>query len=112
VLDDLDLPKALSAVWGLVGDRTLPPAHKAVLVRDWDSILGLDVAAEAEAKAGTGAGEGRESAPPPGAEALLTDRARARSNRDWAESDRLREELALLGVEVTDTREGTRWRLR
>ena len=104
VLDDLDFPRALSVVWGLVGDQERPPAEKAALVRDWDSVLGLDVAADAE--------DGPEPSPPPGAEALLEDRARARVERDWATSDRLRDELAVLGVEVTDTREGTRWRLR
>ncbi|MGH9010579.1 MAG: CysS/YqeB C-terminal domain-containing protein, partial [Acidimicrobiia bacterium] len=32
--------------------------------------------------------------------------------KDWAESDRLRDELDALGVEVSDTRDGTTWRLR
>ena len=110
VLDDLDFPRALSVVWGVVGDQELRPADKAALVRDWDAVLGLDVTAVA----GTGGGSGGpgEEASPPGAQALLADRARARAERDWAESDRLRDELATLGVEVTDPREGTRWRLR
>ena len=43
-------------------------------------------------------------------EALLEARAAARSARDWAESDRLREELAQRGVAVDDTRDGQRWR--
>ena len=108
VLDDLDLPKALSVVWGVVGDHQLGPAEKAALVRDWDSVLGLDVAADADAAAGGSPGPSL----PPGAEALLGERDQARARRDWAESDRLRRELAALGVEVTDTQEGTRWRRR
>ena len=30
--------------------------------------------------------------------------------RDWAASDRLRDELANLGIAVEDTRDGQRWR--
>jgi cysteinyl-tRNA synthetase len=43
---------------------------------------------------------------PPGAAELLERRAAARSARDFAASDALRDELAALGVEVRDTPEG------
>jgi cysteinyl-tRNA synthetase len=42
--------------------------------------------------------------------ALLDARAVARAARDWAESDRLRDELAGRGVAIEDTRDGQRWR--
>ena len=42
--------------------------------------------------------------------ALLDARAAARAARDWAASDRLRDELAALGIAVEDTRDGQRWR--
>jgi len=41
---------------------------------------------------------------------LLDARAAARSVRDFAASDHLREELLTHGVTVEDTREGQRWR--
>ena len=47
---------------------------------------------------------------PDGAAELLAARESARANRDWAASDRLRDELATLGVAVEDTRDGQRWR--
>ena len=50
--------------------------------------------------------------PTPEAAALLERRTRARAAKDFAESDRLRDELAGLGVEVADTRDGTTWRRR
>jgi cysteinyl-tRNA synthetase len=40
-------------------------------------------------------------------EALLTSRTEARAARNWAESDRIRDELAGLGVEVKDNKDGT-----
>jgi cysteinyl-tRNA synthetase len=42
--------------------------------------------------------------------ALLDDRDAARAARDWAASDRLRDELAQRGIAVEDTRDGQRWR--
>ena len=41
---------------------------------------------------------------------LLDERVAARASRDWAASDRLRDELAELGIAVEDTRDGQRWR--
>ncbi|HET7030449.1 MAG TPA: cysteine--tRNA ligase [Candidatus Limnocylindrales bacterium] len=42
--------------------------------------------------------------------ALLQERIAARAARDWAASDRLRDELAARGIAVEDTRDGQRWR--
>ena len=42
--------------------------------------------------------------------AMLDERAAARTARDWAASDRLRDELLEHGIAVEDTRDGQRWR--
>ena len=42
---------------------------------------------------------------------LLALRAGAREQRDFATADRIRERLLKLGVEIEDTRDGTRWLL-
>ena len=44
--------------------------------------------------------------PPPEAEKLLEARQQARADKNWAESDRLRDEIAVLGWQVQDTPEG------
>ena len=36
----------------------------------------------------------------------------ARAAKDWAESDRLRDELVALGVEIKDSKDGTTWELK
>jgi cysteinyl-tRNA synthetase len=41
---------------------------------------------------------------------LLTIRQEAKAAKDWATSDRIRNELTALGFEIKDTREGTEWR--
>ena len=40
---------------------------------------------------------------------LLEDRALARSEKRWSDSDRLRDELEALGLEIKDTPEGQNW---
>jgi cysteinyl-tRNA synthetase len=48
---------------------------------------------------------------PAGAQELLDEREAARAAGDYAASDRLRDELAAMGVMVEDTRDGQRWRI-
>ncbi|MCC8144692.1 MAG: cysteine--tRNA ligase [Tannerellaceae bacterium] len=42
---------------------------------------------------------------------LLTIRQEAKANKDWATSDKIRNELASFGFEIKDTKEGAEWRL-
>jgi cysteinyl-tRNA synthetase len=51
-----------------------------------------------------------DAGPDPEVQALLDARAAARAARDWAASDRLRDELLERGIAVEDTRDGQRWR--
>jgi len=46
---------------------------------------------------------------PEGAAELLEQRRLARQNKHWARSDELRNQLAALGVQVQDTKEGQQW---
>ena len=75
---------------------TADSARALALLRDLDGVLGVlsDGASEVDAEV----------------ETLLEARASARSARDFAASDRLRDELAGLGITVEDTRDGQRGR--
>src|ERR1700674_579930 len=89
IADDLDLP----AVMGLVAElprSAVGPGAKAALLREWDRVLGLDLDRSTPSMA-----------LPAGASSLLEARERAREAKDFAESDRLRRELAALKVAVT-----------
>jgi cysteinyl-tRNA synthetase len=96
--DDLDLPAAMALVSEL-SHSAIAPRTKASLLLAWDRVLGLDLERTTP-----------EDSLPEGALSLLDSRERARAAKDFATSDRLREELAALGVTVTDTAEGQRWK--
>jgi len=105
--DDLNISAALAALFEGVRDlnrrvdarslSTTDAARAASLIRELDAVLG--VAAPA---AGVLDGD---------LQAMLDERAAARAARDWAASDRLRDELLARGVAVEDTRDGQRWRM-
>jgi len=42
---------------------------------------------------------------------LLEQRAVAKANKDWATSDKIRNELTAIGFEIKDTKEGATWKL-
>jgi cysteinyl-tRNA synthetase len=104
--DDLNVSAALAAVFDLVrelnrriADRSLSTADAAsalATLRDLDRVLAILPDAQEEL--------------PPEAASLLAGREAARAGRDWAASDRLRDELAALGIVVEDTPDGQRWR--
>lgn len=55
--------------------------------------------------------EGREKAYAGAVDLLLETRQKAKTAKDWATSDRIRDELARLGFEVKDTKDGAAWKL-
>ena len=101
IADDLDLPAAMALVSELT-HSDVAPGTKSSLLRSWDAVLGLDLDRRATTP---------QEALPDAAAALLDAREKARAQADYAESDRLRQALAAMGVVVTDTADGQRWRL-
>ncbi|MCP4595864.1 cysteine--tRNA ligase [Neptuniibacter sp.] len=111
--DDFNTPKAISVLFELVNELNKASREGsddapklAGQLKRLGGILGLlqqDPVAflQGEAKEGElGAEE---------IEALIVQRADAKKNRDFAESDRIRDELAEQGIILKDSREGTTW---
>jgi cysteinyl-tRNA synthetase len=40
---------------------------------------------------------------------LIADRTAARARKDFGESDRIRDQLATMGIVIKDSKEGTTW---
>lgn len=94
ITDDLDTPRALALVWEIVKDASLSSADKTATLMDFDRVLGLGLTPHKE-----------ETVPENVAE-LVNVREQARQAKNWAESDRLRDEIKALGWDVLDTSEG------
>jgi cysteinyl-tRNA synthetase len=100
--DDLDTPAALRALRELARDSGVAAGSKFETFSAADRVLALDLVSLV--------GRPRPVAVlPPGAQEKLDERAAARAGQDFASSDRLRGELADLGVLVADTPEGQTW---
>ena len=100
--DDLAMPRALAALSGLrqlVLDGDLSGAGAAA---------GLDFLRAADAVLGVVHFD--EAGPGDDVEALIAARNQARADKDWAESDRIRDELLAMGITLEDTADGTIWR--
>ncbi len=100
--DDLDSPRAVQVLRRLEKDPAVADGAKFETFAWADRLLGLDLARSV--------GRPREvAALPARAQDLLDARAAARAEKDFAGSDRLRDELAGLGVTVRDTPTGQEW---
>jgi len=109
VSDDLNIPKALGVVWSAARSEI---KSKAIydFIQDCDAVLGLNLdkppAAEDEVPAA-------DIDPAFDAEirAAIEARAAAKKAKNYAEADRIRDMLAEKGVTLTDTKEGTVYKL-
>ena len=104
--DDLDLPAALVVVRETLRSD-LPADERRWLVLDADAVLGLDLHRVWERDSARA-----DEAIPAEVTTLLAQREAARSGRDYARADALRDEIGELGWDVVDAPEGSTVRRR
>lgn len=108
IADDLNIPEALAALFGLVRDGNVALDAKTIsapeavavveLLKKFDSVLGIIFFGK------------KSDELPAEIQEKLEARAAARKNKQWAESDRIRDELKAIGWEVKDTPQGQKVR--
>lgn len=102
VFNDLNTPRGLADLWGLLKDDTISPAEKLAAAYRMDTILGLGFES-------LSARQAEESiVDDPEALALVARRVEAKKARDYALADEIRDKLDAMGYAVKDTPDGTR----
>jgi cysteinyl-tRNA synthetase len=97
--NDMDLPVAISIAREAAHTTKIEPAERRRLVLDFDRVLGLRLDTVTPKAPKALSDEVQE---------MVRQRDAARASRNWKESDRLRDELKVLGFEVRDTPNGTK----
>ena len=94
--DDLNMPMAMSIVWEVIKNPNKSKKFADLLLK-FDTVLGLKVDEPYK--------EEKKKIPEEIIK-LAEERQKARENKDWAESDRLRDEIISKGFNIRDTKNG------
>ncbi|KAF5055248.1 cysteine--tRNA ligase [Proteiniclasticum sp. QWL-01] len=97
IFTDLNVSKALGVLWNLLKDESVADEDKLATALLFDELLTLNLNEVKEEK--------KEL--PEQVRELIRQRDEARRNKDYAQSDRLRDEITALGFVVKDSKEGT-----
>ena len=118
--DDFATPQVISYLFEACTVINKLVDHKATICDDClkelkevmhlfaEDILGLSTL---NAQLSTGGNAAREEAFGKVMDMVLELRAKAKAEKDWATSDKIRDELAAAGFEVKDTKDGVTWKL-
>jgi cysteinyl-tRNA synthetase len=120
LIDDLNTPEAVASLHRLASPAILPLIRMGLTVmgqtaeparlKSSANLLGLLTQTRSERRASAIDTAGIDAAE---VNAIVAERAQARAARNWAESDRLRDRLAALGVAIKDNKDGaTTWELK
>lgn len=105
MMNDLNIAAAIAAVNTWVGGIDKPTPADARLMKEIDGVLGvlgLERASASESEIGLFIGV----EPSPEVEQKLRERRDARARKDFAASDRLRDELSAMGYAIKDAKDG------
>jgi cysteinyl-tRNA synthetase len=91
--NDINVPGAIGILWEVVKSTTLNATEKLLLVEDFDQVFGLNLLEKSEFSAEV--------------YDLIAERDSAKSSKDFARADEIRNRLTELGVRIIDTPTGT-----
>jgi cysteinyl-tRNA synthetase len=97
--NNLESPKALALVWEILKDTSLSNADKKATILDFDKVFGFELDKIKN--------EINETIPEE-ITILVSEREKARAEKDWTKSDELRNKINTLGYEIKDTESGVK----
>lgn len=98
IFNDLDTPKAIATLWSLVKDNRVNKNDAARTIVEMDKVLGLRLQLHIASNA--------ELEVPSEVITLIEERAKLKSEKDYAGADEVRDKITALGFEVMDTPQG------
>ena len=117
--NDLNTSMGVTAIFDVLKAKT-NDATKLALIGDFDQVLSLSLLEKAakvreeQAKAKTAQAAGGEytvtGEGDPAIDALVMQRYEAKKAKNFAEADRIRDELKAQGIEIIDTKGGASWK--
>ena len=105
---DLNTSLAITAVYDVLKAKC-NNATKLAALTDFDQVLSLNLISAAQALREKQAAEEAANADPE-IDALVAARTEAKKAKNFAEADRIRDELKARGIEIIDTPQGAKWR--
>ncbi|WP_312168781.1 cysteine--tRNA ligase [Microbacterium sp.] len=111
--DDLGVPQALAVLHETVRDGNAAldagDTDAAVMALRAVSVMAMVLGIDPLADTGTSGGDATASALDTLVQTMITQRAQARADKDWAAADRIRDAIAAAGITLEDTPAGTHW---
>ena len=116
--NDLNTSMGVTALYDALKAKT-NDATKLAILDSYDQVLSLSLLEkaaamrEANAKAQTAKAEGGYTVTgegDPAIDALVMQRYEAKKSKNFAEADRIRDELKAQGIEIVDTKDGASWK--
>ncbi len=105
---DLNTSLAITALYDVLKAKT-SDATKLAALADFDQVLSLNLI-EAARKLQAKQKAEEEANADPEIDALVQARTEAKKAKNFAEADRIRDELKSRGIEIIDTPQGAKWR--
>jgi len=103
ISDDLNIANAFTVLFDVLKDDELNNKEKSVLIEEFDKVFSLDLMKV-------------EITNPDVDEDLINrliiERAEARTSKNWARADEIRNEFIAMNIELLDTKEGTTWKVK
>lgn len=110
--NDLDTAGALAMVWEMLKDKEISPASMRATLKDFDSVLGLQLGSANEnlrtlIRAQFGEVVTNEDLPE-NIRTAITERESAREAKEWDKADTLRDQIIAAGYAIEDTPAGAK----